>query len=160
MFQPILNLLWLIILFFGIWIIGMYIHELFHGLACVIQGAKFSIHIWFYKLKIGKHTIKIPSMLCTINGPIKNVALFYYLGGIGAGILLLLLSLVFYYVYVPLFIVLFLSGITNFFYGIYEGLLINKIPQDTYMKWHYVLYIVCIVIGMFGLRNIIINYIW
>ena len=86
--------------------------------------------------------------------------MFYYLGGIGIGSVFAISSLPFYFLYMPLFITLFLVGMINFFYGLYEGLFIRKLDNIDYMAWHYILYFVTMIIGMILIRNQIINYVW
>jgi len=152
--------LWLFFLFWVVWIIGAVGHELFHGLACYLQGAKFKISIWFHEITIGKRKFKIPSMQCSPEGDMKNNDLFYYLGGVGLGGFFILLSVLVFFFSQPLFIVLFLIGCAHFFYGLYEGMFIGKLDLETYMIWHYLVYVIGIAIGALVIRGRIYEYIF
>lgn len=147
--QEILNFISLSVLFFLFWILGAIGHELFHGLACVLQGCKFKIKVWWFEL--GK--IKLPSMSCAPEGTLRDDSTYLYLGGIGIGSAYILTSLVFYFIWMPLFIVLFLIGIANFSYGIYEGVSFRKIDFDEFMRIHYLVYLVSIGIGIILIRK-------
>jgi len=154
MIQEIYNFISLLGLFFALWVLAAIGHECFHGLACLIQGCDFKIKIWFHELRKG---IKIPSMMCIPEGILKDTDLFYYLGGVGLGCTFTLLSLPFYFIYMPLFITLFLIGMTHFFYGIYEGLFIRKLELKEYMLYHYILYGIVLGIGMLLIRKEILD---
>jgi len=169
MIQEILRFGWLIVLFFLIWVLGAVGHELFHGLACFLQGSKYKIKIWLNELKTFKwkdtngdeneFTLKIPSMMCIPTGILTNYKLFDFLGGIGIGSTFILASLVFYFVYMPLFITLFLVGVANFFYGLYEGVFIRKVGFKEYMIFHYILYLIVIGLGIALIRHQIWNWV-
>jgi len=167
MIQEILNFIGLLGLFFLLWILGAIGHELFHGLACYLQGSKFKIGFWWHELKTFKwkdtngdenqFILKLPSMACYPQGTLKDYDMFYYLGGIGIGSVYVLTSMMFYFVYMPLFITLFLVGIAHFFYGIYEGLFIRKVELGIYMVYHYLIYLISIGIGMVLIRKQIVG---
>ncbi|MBE3093394.1 MAG: hypothetical protein IMZ52_00045 [Actinobacteria bacterium] len=158
------NFLWLLTLFGIIWILGAIGHELFHGIACKLQGVNYHIDFWWYDFEIsGKEAvrhIKFPSLECYPHGKLTNDDMFYYLGGIGIGSVFAISSLPFYFLYMPLFITLFLVGMSHFFYGLYEGMFIRKLDRNEYMKFHYYVYLGVIILGMILIRNPIINYIW
>lgn len=157
MIQDILNFCVLVVFFFLLWILGAIGHELFHGLACYLQKSKFKIRFWWNELTISGKKIKLPSMICNPEGILKDYDMFYYLGGIGIGSLFTLVSLIFYFIYMPLFITLLLVGIANFFYGIYEGLYIRKIDLQIYMNWHYIVYLIAIGLGIVLVRKEIMD---
>ena len=155
----ILEFIWLVILFGIFWVLGAIGHELFHGIACAIQGYRFRIEIWWFNLT---KKIKLPSMrtIPVEMESLPNEDLFYYLGGIGLGGTFTLVSLIFYFIYAPLFIVLFIIGVMHFFYGIYEGSYIRKLSLNEYMKYHYILYSIGFIIGLLLVANPMIEYIW
>jgi len=62
-------------------------------------------------------------------------------------------SLPFYWIYKPLFIGLFILGVVNVLYGLYEGTYIMKLKRDVYMNYHYLVEIGGVVIGVLMLRN-------
>lgn len=142
----ILELIWLIVLFGIFWVVAAIVHELFHGLACWVQNCKFKIEFWWYELN---KKIKIPSMMCTTIGTLKNNSLFNYLGGIGTGFSFGIVSVIVYFIYQPIFIVLFIIGMMHFFYGIFEGMFADDedMSFDEYMWMHYLVYFCGFVIG-------------
>jgi len=136
------------------WCSVFLLHEFFHVLVCEIQGGKGKIEIWWYCMQLGS----IPSMSCSCEAKIGksiNWNYFYYAGGLGAGFISTIASIPFYWIYPPLFIGLFILGITNLLYGIYEGLFREKWQDEKYMSWHYLVEIVGVIIGVILLRNII-----
>jgi hypothetical protein len=141
-------------------VIGAVGHELFHGIVCTLQGIFFKISFWWNELTIGKRKIKIPSMVCTPVGTLNNEDMFYYLGGVGIGSTFVIISLLFYWVYMPVFIAMFLVGCAHFFYGLFEGLYIRKLEFNEFMRLHYWVYFWAIFIDMMIIANPIINYIW
>ena len=173
MIQEILRFGWLIVLFFLIWVLGAVGHELFHGLACFLQGSEYKIRIqwntvytckgWKWRKYISDEfhpiKIKLPSMMCISECILTNYRLFDYLGGIGIGSTFILASLVFYFIYMPLFITLFLVGLANFFYGVYEGLFIRKANFEVYMTYHYILYLLTIGLGVILIKHQIWNWV-
>lgn len=146
-----INLIEMVFWFLISWIGIFYLHELCHAWACKMQGGKSKIEIWFYK-KI------IPSMKCSCS-KLTDDRYFAYAGGIGSGFISTIASIPFYWIYPPLFVGLLIAGIVNFLYGIYEGTYLGRIDFNRYMKWHYVVEIGGIVIGIILLRNIIWSWI-
>ena len=138
------NLFLIIFWFFVCWFGGFYLHELCHKYECERQGGKGKISIWYHN--------HIPSMLCSCTGA-KNYNLFALAGGLYAGILLMILAGLAYVPMKSLFIGAFLCGLVNLGYCIYEWKYLYIWDRKKYMKWHYRLYAVLLVIGIFLLRN-------
>ena len=148
----IFKLLELMIWFMISWIFAFIIHELCHKLSCGRQGGKGKIELWFYKLK----GIPIPSMRCWCeagSGQSINWNEFYYSGGIGAGIISTIVSLPFYWIYKPLFIGLFILGVVNTFYGLYEGLFMQKLKRNIFMNYNYLVEAFGVLVGVLLLRS-------
>lgn len=146
MIDELINGMALIIWFIVTWISGFAFHEICHALECKRGGGTPEIKFWAWK--------GIPSMMCTCSGSVSK--LFYYAGGIYSGLVMLLLSGIFFFIYMPLFISLFIVGLVNLVYGFYEGNTITKIPRDAYMLGKNIIYTLTIIIGIILLRN----YIW
>ena len=127
--------------FLVVWIFGFIFHEYCHLWAAKLQGCNGKIVINFYKGII-------PSLQYQLFGTPRNITMIDFAGGLGTAAILLPLSLIMNFVYTPLMIACFLVGLVNLTYGIYEGLLIRKLDYNTYMKWHYVLYAVTLIIGI------------
>jgi hypothetical protein len=122
-----------------IWTTGFYIHELFHLWATHIWGNGGVIKLWWHN--------GLPSLRCIANPGITSKFMFYLMGGLGAGLLLLFLSIFFMW-YPPLFIPLFVVGSINFVYSFYEVLFLGKLSVKDYMKWHYILYLIVGIIAI------------
>ena len=127
--------MWIIISFIIIWCIGFYLHEHCHGLGCLIQDSPYTVEFKWYNKK--------PSLYMWCDCRVKHHWIVDYMGGMLCGLILLLLSVAFqrlevYCISAPLFIV----GLVNFVYGIYEGIFIRKLEYDRYMLYHYYLYVI------------------
>lgn len=126
-----------IILFLLLWIPAIAIsHEACHALECKLQGGNPKIHVWWYTVY---KLIKIPSMLCTCS-KLTCKQKFFFAGGLYNSAILLALTGLFYFIYLPLSVVLFIYAVIQFLYGIYEGLYISKLTIDEYMKYKNVVY--------------------
>ena len=116
------------------------LHEYGHLLGAYLSGGSGYIKMW-------RHNY-IPSMMTVPTGHINNT-LFRIMGGITTAGIFGFLGLVSSSIYLsyPLMCV----GSINFIYAFYETLLIDKLPLDKYMKWHYVLYLIVgiVVTGLF-----------
>lgn len=135
----IINLFILILTFLVIWILGFLGHEYCHLIEARRHGKDGWIEIGSYK--------GIPTFSVYFYGEVPDSV--YYAGGIYSGIIYLLMSLIgmiFIYTWgFPFVSSLFTVGIVNIFYGMYEGKYINELDTDEYMKYHYILYAICIV---------------
>ena len=134
-----INFLTLVFWFIALWIPVNVLHELFHAWALKMQGSGYTIKVWFWKF--------IPSLVCSPTGTIKNRYLFYFSGGVLAGLVCFLSGLLLQYIYMPIAIPLIILGFMEFNYGIYEGLYGGKIPLDKYMREHYIIYAVSFIIA-------------
>jgi len=144
------ELLELIFWFFVAWFGGFIIHELCHKFECERQGGKGYISIWFHH--------GIPSMRCGCSYA-TNDALVRLAGGLYAGILLMIISLISFFIYTPIHIATFICGLVNLTYSFYEMKYLPELDMDKYMFWHYILYLITIIIGLLLMSENIINYI-
>jgi len=142
------NLIYLILAFFITFFITQIIHEFIHKWLAERQGAKAKIDIWFWHI--------IPSMSCSITGGSVND--LFYAAGILNGICLLFISIPLSYIWQLGFIVCFVNGAIQLFYGIYELLFIHKLPQDKYMKYHYYIYLGTAIISSVLIYKSILSY--
>ena len=145
----------LIIVFLIFWLWIFTFHEICHILEGFRLGAdEGRIYIESYN--------KIPTMTCWSNYPKDNRSV-QYAGGLYSGIVSFLIGLIPYYTETlwdfifefPLITI----GMVNIVYGIYEGIYIHNIPYDKYMKYHYILYIVTILIMIGIYYNKIVEFI-
>jgi hypothetical protein len=135
-----MNWLLMICSFAFFWCFGFLIHEVGHWLGAVLTGGSAKIKFWLYKGFI-------PSMKTHPSGD-YNRLIFLYAGGFFT-YLIYFIGIVLtnnYYIEYPLFVV----GLTNIMYASYEINFIDEWNIDKYMKWHYVLYLICF-IGFTGI---------
>jgi len=125
-----------ILAFIILWIISFMVHEFGHVFGAMLSGGKADIKIWNYK--------GIPSMMTVPYGTI-NKFLFDIFGGLLPAIMFTVLALISGYSTLRYSFVTI--AFIQYAYAIYETLLINKLPRDEYMKYHYVLYLVVGVIA-------------
>ena len=147
-----IEIIYCIIAFLILWIPAFYLHELCHLFELRRQGSDGRIDIWTHN--------GIPSMRCVIIGNKPgNVYLFRLAGGFYSGLILLLLSAIFWYV--PfLSVALGLLGFMNLAYSPYEMLYSNKHSLDIYMKIKNIMYLIGIVIGLIIYSNMIMGMIF
>jgi len=136
----VINLLILVFIFFMIWILAFLGHELCHILEANRQGADGGYII------VTSHK-GIPSLVCSWYGETSELAI--YAGGVYSGIIYLAISiLTMFGIYswgFPLIFSFFTLGIVNIFYGLYEGMYLEDLEYDEYMRYHYIIYIICII---------------
>jgi len=123
------------------WIEAFLLHELCHLLEAYRQGANsLAIRVWIWKF--------IPSFQAVADD-IKNEFLFALSGGLYSGLILLLETIIAIATGASVFILpLTVVTITNLIYSIYEAKYLYKIPMDVYMKWHYLIYAIGIVLAV------------
>lgn len=127
--------------FIVVWILGFILHEFFHLFAAKLQGCDGKIELWFHN--------GIPSLRYRItDGSPGNIGIIDFVGGLGTSAVLFIMAGIMYFVYEPLMIACFLVGSVNLTYGLYEGFMIRRLTNDPYMKWHYVVYAVTLVVGI------------
>ena len=139
------ELFYLAIALFGVFLVSQIPHELCHYWLSKRKGGHPKIQIWLWH--------NIPSMRC-LNG---TDSLFYFAGVLNAFVLVLF-GLILYLFWLPVSIALFVNANVQLFYGVYEGFFINRLPRDTYMKWHYVIYVIAAIIGIILVRGMIASY--
>lgn len=134
------EIIYAILSFLVLWIPAFYLHELMHALEAKRQGCKTKIQVWWHN--------KIPSMRCIVTeGTLKNRWLMNLSGGLYSSIILLITSWI-------LTGIPWLSAsvgtlaIINFIYSLYECTFLDNIPTSVYMKYHYYVYVVGIIIGI------------
>jgi len=132
----------LVVIFLFFWILIFLWHEVCHIIEGFRKGAN--------EGKITIETYKgIPTMNCWSNY-YPNGRSVQFAGGLYSGITSLLIGLIPWYTHTlsdfifefPLITI----GIVNIVYGIYEGIYIHKIPYGEYMKYHYVVYGITILV--------------
>ena len=146
----IIELIWLILAFFGVYFISQVTHELCHYLIAVKNKAKAKIEIWWWK--------RIPSMrVIIISGDAGD---WFYFAGVFNSIVYIIGFAMFCYISMPIAVACQLIFWMQLFYGIYEGSAFSKgnVDIDAYMKFHYLIYISAILLGIFLMRNQIWNY--
>ena len=141
-----------IITFILVWIGATVIHEMSHYVIAWHQKAEPRIEFWLW-LGI------IPSMRCRYSKALTNKDTFLYGGGFGASLICLLLGALLYPVLCRVYISLFIVGIMQWVYGLYEGYYYPRLTIDEYMVWHYGAYLLGLIIGIILLYNEIISYI-
>jgi len=139
-----------IILLIVLWFPAFYLHERCHKWEAKRQGTDSYIKFWWHKI----WHIPIPSMQCIPTDPLKNRYLFYLSGGLYSGLILLSLGILLFFIE-SLSDTLVLLGSVNVVYSLYEVILLpmvhdGKLSMKNYMRWHYVLFaVVLIVVGFF-----------
>lgn len=127
-----INLMLLIPIFILLWIVSMIIHEVGHVIGAKLTGGDAHIEFWSW--------YDIPSLHTVVTKECDD-DFFKFSGGMFAFFVYMLAS--FLTVWNPyLFYSFFTIGGIQGFYSIYELLLLGKVKMNTYMKWHYVLYLV------------------
>ena len=100
------------LIFLCLWIISFLLHEFSHGLECNRQTGQFG--------RIGV-SIKYLTMWHEPQGNIQNYSLYFLAGGLYSGLCFLLFSLLIYpYVLFTLVYMLWIVGVTNIVYSVYE----------------------------------------
>ena len=135
-----IEIIYSIIAFLLLWVPAFLCHEIMHSLEARRQGCKTRIDMWIHK--------GIPSMRCIVTeGTLKNKWLFALAGGLYTSIILIIISWI--TSGIPwLSTAVGTLGIINFIYSLYESTFLHKIPLATYMKYHYFVYAIGIVIGI------------
>jgi hypothetical protein len=126
---------WLII----IWILGFILHEFCHLFAARLQGCKGKIVFKMYKGILG--------LRYSLVGTPNNITIIDYAGGLATAIILFSISFIMQFFYIPIMIACFLVGFVNLAYGLFEGFFIRKLNYDKYMKYHYLLYLISLILG-------------
>lgn len=147
----ILEFLQLVVSFFFTWVIIFILHEICHKAEAKRQGGDARIEVWFHN--------RIPSMR-VIPYNVSNMMMFYFAGGIYAGLISISFAGILNILGVPiLYIPLYILGIVNLFYGVYEGVFITNLPLNKYMKYKNYVYVIGIVIGLLIMSGEIWTYI-
>ena len=135
-----INILSMIISFIGLWILGAFIHEIGHWLGAVLTGGSAKIKFWLYKGFI-------PSMKTYPEGT-YNRLIFLYAGGFFTWLVYFIGMILTdnCYIEYPLFVI----ALINLVYASYEMSYIDRWDIDKYMKYHYILYLICF-IGFTGI---------
>ena len=148
----IINLLILLVSFLVIWTLGFLLHEWCH----LFEARRHGMDGW---ISIGRY-MGIPTFSVYFYG--ETPTSVYYAGGVYSGLIYLLISLIgipFLYTWgFPIVASLFTVGIVNLFYGIYEGMFIEKLNTDSYIKYHYILYGICILACLIVMWNPLVSY--
>ena len=120
-----------------------------HLLEAKRQGGNGSIKFRWYN--------GIPGYIIYIRN-VKNIRLVDFAGGIYSSIILITLALIFRLISFPIYFSLMLVGVVNFFYGIYEGIFIRKMDAKSYMKFHYLIYLMVTIIYFIEQGGNIVSY--
>ena len=142
-----LLLLW----FFVVWIVVFVLHEYCHSWACRRYAGKSEIVIWFYKGLI-------PSMRCSCVGSM-DYSFFLYAGGLLSGFISILFSFLFFCFFPPLFISLFIVGVVNVIYGLFEGGYREVLSDKDYMNIHYLIELLGLLVGLLLVRYVIVGWV-
>lgn len=145
----ILELLQLVIIFIITWFVGFFLHELWHLFICQQYGGIGRIRLTNHK--------GISSAYCECDGCTERF-LFKLMGGLGTAIFLIPIGIALFSIYTPLGVSLFIVGLVNLPYSFYEATFLDRWNKEKYMKWHYVLYGIMIMLGLIITGQNIINY--
>lgn len=132
-----MNIPLMIISYIAFWCLGFFLHEVGHVWAARLTGGDGKIKIWFYKGII-------PSMKTHLYGN-YNRDITLIMGGTFTCMLYYLTMLFFtnnHYITFPLYSI----GTVNLVYAIYEYKYLRIWDIDKYMKYHYYLYLIVILI--------------
>ena len=137
----------LVATFLLVWIFSFFFHEVCHYSTAKLLGGKPKISVWFYK-------DIIPSMRCLYSNNLQDKWVVDFAGGGFTGLIMLIFATsLFGILNCRFFISLFIIGFLQIVYGLFEMAYINRLDRDAYMKYHYGLYAIMIVVGIGLLWN-------
>lgn len=132
-------ILYLIASIIVIFFLSQITHELFHKLIASLWGAKTKIEIWFNG--------KIPSMRCSVIS--GNPGPLFLTAGIWNGIVLLVIGYILNNLGATIIAIgCYINSTIQIIYGIYEVLFLRTLPFKDYMRLHYYVYLLGLVLGI------------
>ena len=130
-----------IFLFPIIWILGFVLHEYMHLMEAVAQDADRYSEFWWQG--------KLPSIRTVITGKLRDPYSFKFAGCFYTAFIFIILAILVYMYSLPIHFCLMTTGMANLIYAFYEQKYLWEIPLDRYMRYHYLIYLLVIVLMVF-----------